>query len=72
MKQDSKYTKQARNVMVVIALFASMIYTCAVDSMDNFDIIMYALPCAGLWWMVSQLNKKYEEEVRSENENDQL
>lgn len=46
--------------LIVINLFLSMIYTCAVDSLSNFDIIFYAAILGGLWYVVKLVNDKVE------------
>lgn len=48
------------NIAVAVVLFLSMLYVGAVDSMSNFEILSYGGMLAGLWYGVSQFNKKIE------------
>lgn len=52
--------KFAFKILTAISIFFSMLYVAAVDSFSNSEIFLYALPLAGLWYLVSILNKKAE------------
>lgn len=49
-----------QRIFIVINLFLSMIYACAIDSLSNFDIILYGAVLGGLWYVVKLINDKIE------------
>ena len=66
--KDIKTMKMAQTIMICINLFLSMIYACAVDSLDMFDLTAYALLLVGLWYIVKLMNDKIEEEKEKSSE----
>ena len=60
--EEIKTMKAAQTVLTYINLFLSMIYVMAVDSLDMFDLVTYALVLGGLWYVVKMMNDRIEEE----------
>lgn len=68
ISEEIKAMKFGQNLMIVISLALSMIYACGIDSLTNFEILMYGGILAGLWYVVKLMNDRIEELKSSENQ----
>lgn len=52
------------NITTCVAIFISMIYISAVDSMSMFDLVFYLVPVCFIWYVVKIIN----DEIKKQSE----
>lgn len=55
-KKQTNTMKTVFNITTYIAIFMSMIYVAAVDSMTTSDLVFYLIPVCFIWYVVKLMN----------------